>query len=94
MTYQAVLKQNAKFTVPEALFNEKFPDFENGYSGEVNGHKVPAWRAFEIAYKQGKLEVKHGDSGRDNKKHRRSFKTRLKGDSDATDDGSGQVGAD
>ena len=91
MKYEQVLKQNNGYTVPEALFNDKFEAFAQSYSGEVNGHEAPAWRAFEIAYKRGELD---GNTGSDDKSNRRAFGKRSKGRSDSGDDGSEQVGAD
>ncbi len=89
MKYQDVLKQNAKFTVPEALFNEKFAKFDASYGGTVNGHDAPSWRAFEIAFKQGKLD---GDTRPDNKKNRRSSKASSGSSSETSSDGSEQMG--
>ncbi|KKN36435.1 hypothetical protein LCGC14_0773770 [marine sediment metagenome] len=85
MNYEAVLKQNNGFTVPQALFDDKFSAFEKSYSGDVDGNDAPAWRAFEIAYKRGEL---HGNTRPDNKSSRRSFRGRSKGGSDTGDDGS------
>lgn len=91
MTYEAVLKQNKGFTVPEAIFNEKYDRFAAAYDGKIGGENHPAWRAFEIAYKQGKLD---GDTRPDDKSSRRSSKTRFGGRSKASDDGVEQVDSD
>ena len=91
MTYQAVLKQNNAFTVPEAIFNEMFEKFEKKYNGKVGDHEAPAWRAFEIAFKKGELD---GDTKSDDKSNRLFTRKRSKSSSDTGDDGSEQVGAD
>ena len=38
MTYQAVLKQNNAFTVPEVIFNEMFEKFDKKYNGKAGAH--------------------------------------------------------
>ena len=96
MTYEDIKKTNPGFDVPEDIFNEFFPDFKKNYGGHVENHagrfNCEDWRAFEIAYRSGKIgrnRQKATDKG-----SKKSTKRGFGSGSKTTDDGSRQARSD
>ena len=95
MTYKEIKKTNPGFDVPEDIYNEYFPEFKKTFNGHVENHagrfNCEDWRAFEIAYRGGKIGNKQkADSSRAGKSDRKGFARRGK----AAGEGSGSTRSD
>lgn len=92
MKYEDIKKINKEFSVPLAVFEEHFDSFASNYSGKLNGEEVPAWRAFEIAFKR--CELNGANTKRPGKKDSDSDSRSSKSRGKSTGSRSAEVDAD
>lgn len=96
MKYNEVKSIAPGYKVPEAVHEAKFKQFLISYPGFITTHagkfKTPAWRAFEIAYRQGELDG--ADTRRVSEKAPTTRPKKSRGRRSTAYSGGGQVGTD